>query len=87
MDEENPVAEAVALKFNKILKVGKQEEILGLKCSGTKVVDLGGRTMLPGFIDPHIHMTFCMLDHWLDLGPFVNKNMDQIKDKLIKAVK
>lgn len=38
--------------------------------------------MLPGFIDPHVHMCFSMLDHWQDFGPFVNKDMNQIKEKL-----
>jgi len=39
------------------------------------VIDLEKRVILPGFIDPHIHMTFTMIDGWLDLGPFVNSNM------------
>lgn len=39
--------------------------------------------MLPGFIDPHVHMTFCMLDRWLDLGPFTNKSAEDARDHLI----
>jgi imidazolonepropionase-like amidohydrolase len=30
--------------------------------------------MLPGFIDPHVHMIFAAIDHWVDLGPYKNKN-------------
>lgn len=53
----------------------------------TKLIDLQGRTMLPGFIDPHIHMTFVALEDWIDLGPFVNSNMDEVKDRLIAGIK
>lgn len=35
--------------------------------------------MLPGFIDPHIHMTSTTFTPWLDLGPYANKNTDEIK--------
>ena len=35
-----------------------QSDIDGLKGDGTKVIDLGGRTLLPGFIDPHQHSCF-----------------------------
>lgn len=43
--------------------------------------------MLPGFIDPHLHVMFSMFDQWLDLGPFANSNMDEAKQRLIEAVK
>lgn len=44
--------------------------------------------MLPGFIDPHIHTMFALLDNWVDLGPFENGyNMDKVKDRLILAIK
>ena len=43
--------------------------------------------MLPGFIDPHIHTMFALLDNWVDLGPFENGyNMDKVKDRLILAI-
>jgi cytosine/adenosine deaminase-related metal-dependent hydrolase len=43
--------------------------------------------MLPGFIDPHIHMFFSSFRQWIDLGPFVNKNKAEVKQKLIEAIK
>jgi predicted amidohydrolase YtcJ len=48
----------------------------------TKIVDLQGRVMFPGFVDPHVHMCFTMFRHWLDLSPFVNDNMDAVKKRL-----
>lgn len=53
----------------------------------TKIVDLRGKTMFPGFIDPHIHMFFTILNHWLDLGPFNNRTYEQIKKKIVDKVK
>lgn len=48
-------AEAVAIKGNKILSVGKSAEIQKLANKNTKIIDLGGRTVVPGFNDAHFH--------------------------------
>ena len=49
------VASAIAIKGGKVLAVGDESALLGLKTGDTKVVDLAGRTLLPGLIDPHNH--------------------------------
>jgi hypothetical protein len=49
-------AEAVAEKGGRIVAVGTAAEVMKLKGAATKVIDLGGRTMLPGFVDAHGHM-------------------------------
>ena len=49
-------AEAVAEKSGKIVAVGTAAEVMKLKEAGTQVIDLAGRTMLPGFVDAHGHM-------------------------------
>ena len=48
--------EAVAEKDGRIIGVGTVAEITALKGPETEVIDLGGRTMVPGFIDPHGHI-------------------------------
>lgn len=48
-------AEAVAVGGNRIVAVGTTAEILDLKQSGTFVIDLHGRRVLPGFDDAHVH--------------------------------
>ena len=53
--------EALAVRGGQIVAVGAQSDIDGLKGDGTKVIDLGGRTLLPGFIDPHQHSCFVAL--------------------------
>ena len=50
-----PEAEAVALDGNRILQVGTSAEILRLTGPSTRVVELNGRRVLPGFNDAHVH--------------------------------
>jgi len=55
MDQNNSVAEAIALKNNKIVAIGSSLEISKLITSQTQVNDLQGKTLIPGFIDAHGH--------------------------------
>lgn len=56
MNPAKPQAEAVALAGGDILAVGSTAEIRGLAGPDTRVVDAGGKTVLPGFIDSHVHL-------------------------------
>ena len=56
VDDAQPTAEALAVKDGKILAVGGKAEVLKLKGDATQLVDLGGKTLLPGFIDAHGHV-------------------------------
>ena len=55
MNDEQPTAEAVAVKDGKILAVGSRTDVEKAAGSGAEVVDLGGKTLMPGFIDSHSH--------------------------------
>ena len=55
MDAAGTVSEAVSLREGLIESVGSSEEMLALAGDNTVVVDLRGRTVLPGFIDAHGH--------------------------------
>lgn len=55
MDEKNPVADAVAIKDGRILAVGSKADVLKTGGAFTEIVDLGGRSLLPGFLDGHSH--------------------------------
>ncbi|MEQ9259577.1 MAG: amidohydrolase [Roseovarius sp.] len=56
MDEARPRAEAVALRAGRIMAVGSTEAIRALMGPATREVDAGGKTVLPGFIDSHVHL-------------------------------
>lgn len=58
MDQNNSVADAIAIKKQKILDVGENEKIRRRIGSGTKVLHWHGKTILPGFIDSHSHILF-----------------------------
>lgn len=55
MDKEKPEAEAIAVWSNKIIAVDKNDEIKRLIGQNTKVIDAGGKLVLPGFNDSHLH--------------------------------
>ena len=75
MNPANPRAEAVAIVKDRILKVGKNTEINPLIGKNTTVLNLQGKTVIPGFIDTHIHIAdFGRTLTWLDL-----KNVDSIQ--------
>ncbi len=68
MNPKQPIAEAVAIRNNKILRVGTNQEIKKSIGRNTRVISLDGKTVLPGLIDTHIHVADfgrCLL--WLDL--------------------
>jgi predicted amidohydrolase YtcJ len=55
IDDANPTAEAVAVKDGRILAVGGADIVEKFRGPQTRDVDLDGKTLLPGFIDPHSH--------------------------------
>ncbi len=57
MDPQKPTATALAVKSYKILAIGEEEEVVDLIPNAKKVIDLGGKTVVPGFIDAHTHLT------------------------------
>ncbi|MBY8997110.1 MAG: amidohydrolase [Candidatus Thorarchaeota archaeon] len=57
MDPQKPTATALAVKSYKVLAVGEEDEVLELVPNAKRVIDLGGKTVIPGFIDAHTHLT------------------------------
>ncbi len=57
LDRANPAAEALAVKGGKIIAVGPKEACRSFLGSAYEAVDLAGCTLLPGFIDTHLHPT------------------------------
>jgi predicted amidohydrolase YtcJ len=55
LDRQSSIAQALAIRAEHIVAVGTAAEVLQQRGDGTRVVDLGGRTVIPGLIDSHIH--------------------------------
>lgn len=56
IDKDNPTAEAIAIKGEKIIAVGSTAKISGMIEKGsTRVIDAAGRLVIPGFNDAHVH--------------------------------
>lgn len=75
MNPAQPHAEAVAIVKDRIVRVCKTDEVSSLIEENTKILDLQRKTIIPGFIDTHIHVAdFGRTLAWLDL-----KEVDSIK--------
>jgi predicted amidohydrolase YtcJ len=68
MNPSQPTAEAIAIRRDRIIKVGSNDEVKQFAGNITRIVDLQGKTVIPGFIDTHIHVAdFGRFLMWLDL--------------------
>src|SRR5438105_15507295 len=56
MDPLHPAAEAVAIAGGRILAVGQLEAVESTAHANTRRLDLGGRCLIPGFNDAHVHL-------------------------------
>jgi len=76
MDSVQAIAQAIAIKKDRIVKVGTTEEVTSWIGKNTKIINLQGKTVIPGLIDTHIHVAdFGKFLTWLDL-----KDTDSIKE-------
>ena len=86
MNPHQPIAQAVAIRKNQIVKVDTNETISQLICKNTNVINLKGKVVIPGLIDTHIHVADfgrCLL--WLDLTSI--KSIKQLQSILREKVK
>ena len=66
MDPGRPRAQAVAMGHGRFLAVGDNDDVAGLIGPDTKVIDMGHSTVLPGFIDAHIHVLNSGIRHVIE---------------------
>lgn len=57
VDDDNPEAQAIAIREGKILAIGSDSDIDEFVGSRTEIIDLDGQTAIPGFIEGHAHFT------------------------------
>ncbi|GGY72723.1 amidohydrolase [Pseudoduganella plicata] len=66
-DTSNPVASAVAIEDGKFLAVGDADDVMRHRTPDAQVVDLNGRTVIPGLNDSHLHLIRGGLNYNLEL--------------------
>jgi predicted amidohydrolase YtcJ len=87
LDSSDSLAEAVACKGQWIIGIGSETEILPLADGETRVLDAGGRTVLPGFIDGHTHFQSAAIERallidYLELSPRnLGEVLQQVRDR------
>ncbi len=89
MNDKQPTAAALAVRGGRILAVGSNEEIARLAATGTRTIDLAGRSVSPGLIDGHSHVIGfgqMQLKFVLLRPPKVN-SFDTLRAELAKAAK
>jgi predicted amidohydrolase YtcJ len=74
-------AEALAIAGDKILAVGSREEILKSKGPDTKIIDLDGHFVMPGFNDAHMHLASAGLEK-MNVNLVGAKTLDEFRDRL-----
>lgn len=57
VDQRFSTASAAAIRGGRFIAVGSDAEVLGTKGRNTRIIDLHGRTVLPGFDDTHVHLS------------------------------
>ena len=83
MDASNGVVQAVGIRDGRIAALGTNDEVSVGKHSRTTVIDARGKTVLPGFIEPHNHMvgySTNLLE--VDVRTPPNRNIGDIVDRL-----
>ena len=83
-DQAQPWAEAIAIAGDRILAVGADAEVLALAGDATERIDLGGRVVVPGFNDAHVHAAAPLPSH--DLGLPFDPPVPQVLDAIRTAV-
>jgi len=74
-------AEAIAVKGDRIEDVGETAEIMKLKGPDTQVIDLGGKFVMPGFNDAHLHLASAGFEQ-LNVNMVGVKSLDEFRDRI-----
>lgn len=89
LNSKQPKANAVAVKGEKFIAIGTNDEIEPFAGANTKVIDLGNKFVAPGFVDAHTHPmeTIWIKDEWVDARFPGTKSVKEALDKIAERVK
>ena len=87
LDAQSTTQEALAVRDGKILAVGSNDDIYTLRGPNTRVVDLAGRTVIPGLIDSHIHAIRAALFYGTEVNWIGAKSIPEAMERIRAAAK
>ncbi len=80
--EDLSEATSVAVRGDRILRTGGEEEVLACRTRDTRVIDLGGRSVIPGVIESHNHMRHGVMQDMIDCSPRAVESIEDIKARI-----
>ena len=81
-----PRAQAIAVRDGRVVAVGSNQQIQAMKGAKTQVVDLGGRFVMPGFNDAHLHLASGGFEH-LNVELAGTKTLQEMQQRIGDRVK
>src|SRR5271163_4778895 len=87
IDKDHPSAQAFAIDNGRFTAVGTNAEILKLKTPSTKVIDLKGETVTPGFNDAHLHPQALFAEGTPHYRVWLGADKVKTIDELVAALK
>ena len=89
VDREQPQASAVAIRDGRFLAVGDLEHVMRQRSEGSQVIDLNGRTVIPGLNDSHLHLIRGGLNYNLELRwegvPSLTDALRMLKEQALRT--
>jgi predicted amidohydrolase YtcJ len=87
LDEHSTIAEALAVRDNKIAAVGRSAEVRALAGPATRIVDLGGRTVIPGLVDSHMHAIRAALFYATEVNWIGTRSIPEAMARVVAAAR
>jgi predicted amidohydrolase YtcJ len=87
LDERSSVREAMAVSEGRIAALGRSSEIMELAGRKTRVVDLRGRTVIPGLVDSHIHAIRAALSYGVEVNWIGTSSLEEALGRIREAAR
>lgn len=83
VDAAFSTVEALAHRDGRIIAIGSRADVMARAGEDAEIIDCGGRTVLPGFIEPHMHFfSIAILGRYPDVGPTACADADAVIDRI-----
>jgi predicted amidohydrolase YtcJ len=87
LDDRSTIAEALAVRDGTIVAVGRSADIRDLAGPATRIIDLGGRTVIPGLIDSHMHAIRAALFYATEVNWIGARSIPEAMERIAAAAR